>query len=480
MADGMTLQLEVQDNAAQAAQSLERLAGALESVRNTVRDGLKLTDFSKNLSQLSESVMSAIPESSLLKLERLSTALTSLREAGSVRLDIDPRSTLFQDLSLPEPSYQQPKTHSLASFLAGLRAQSTGKGIDAFTGALAAIGGAANRAVTGLRPLAETAAAFGHGLLHTAHAGLRSLASGIRTAAGAFGRLQERLSLSNSALGKMLGFFKKMIRGQLVKTIKGIITGFKEGLQNLYKYSHAMGTSFAQAMDAGAAASTRFKNSVAAMLGPVIQASIPPLVSLSNTAVSAADSVNQIFAALTGASVWTHATEEVKDYSKAADSAGKATKGLLADWDELNIIQSQSGGGGGDGKDYTGMFITEALPDNVWTQMASRIKDAVSRGDWYGAGQAIAERVNGLIDALKPTEWAEKLSLFLKNALSFTVALLQETDFQALGAKLGAFLTGIFGGNSINWELLGILPRSELKRIKDQYLDKYYKKAEEK
>ena len=96
MADEMTLQLEVQDNAAQAAQSLERLAGALESVRNTVRDGLKLTDFSKNLSQLSESVMSAIPESSLLKLERLSTALTSLKEAGSVRLDVDPRSTLFR------------------------------------------------------------------------------------------------------------------------------------------------------------------------------------------------------------------------------------------------------------------------------------------------------------------------------------------------------------------------------------------------
>ena len=31
----------------------------------------------------------------------------------------------------------------------------------------------------------------------------------------------------------------------------------------------------------------------------------------------------------------------------------------------------------------------------------------------------------------------------------------------------------------LGWELLGILPRSELKRIKDVYLDKYYKKAEE-
>ena len=32
---------------------------------------------------------------------------------------------------------------------------------------------------------------------------------------------------------------------------------------------------------------------------------------------------------------------------------------------------------------------------------------------------------------------------------------------------------------TVGWELLGILPRSELKRIKDVYLDKYYKKAEE-
>ena len=32
---------------------------------------------------------------------------------------------------------------------------------------------------------------------------------------------------------------------------------------------------------------------------------------------------------------------------------------------------------------------------------------------------------------------------------------------------------------NIGWELLGILPRSELKRIKDVYLDKYYKKADE-
>ena len=29
---------------------------------------------------------------------------------------------------------------------------------------------------------------------------------------------------------------------------------------------------------------------------------------------------------------------------------------------------------------------------------------------------------------------------------------------------------------TIGWRLLSILPRSELKRIKDEFLDKYYKK----
>ena len=31
---------------------------------------------------------------------------------------------------------------------------------------------------------------------------------------------------------------------------------------------------------------------------------------------------------------------------------------------------------------------------------------------------------------------------------------------------------------NLGWKLLGILPRSELKRIRDEYLDKYYKPAD--
>ena len=51
------------------------------------------------------------------------------------------------------------------------------------------------------------------------------------------------------------------------------------------------------------------------------------------------------------------ATEHVQEFSEAVGGkgggAGKAVKDLLADWDELNTIQSQSGGGGGGGSGFT-------------------------------------------------------------------------------------------------------------------------------
>ena len=61
--------------------------------------------------------------------------------------------------------------------------------------------------------------------------------------------------------------------------------------------------------------------------------------------------MNQLFALLNGQKTWTRAlnttSKAFDNQKKAAQGAGAAIKDLLADWDELNIIQSQSGGGGG-------------------------------------------------------------------------------------------------------------------------------------
>lgn len=475
MADGTTIQIEVRDNAASAAQSLERLATSLEKVKAVVSGGLRLKGLANQLANLSNSVSSGVSDDALGRLERLADVLERLRGIGAIKIKV-PKSTervadaLTGQNAAPEQPVQTglertsdavQTTSRLSSLMEGLRnvAQATGRGFGAFGSALGSLGGIAGRAVTELRPLVQAFAQLGRTTLKAAGAGIRGIASGIARTASAFGKLRDRIAFSNTGLGKLISSIKRVAMYRVIRSaIKAVTDGLKTGTSNLYQYSKAMGTSFAKSMDTGASASLKFKNSIAAMLSPAIQAAIPLLVALANAAITAANAIQQVFAVLTGASVWYKATDAVTNYEKAAKGAGGATKNLLADWDELNVIQSKGGGGGGSQLQtpFSQMFSKENLPDNEWTRMAKDIKAAIESGDWYSVGAAIAARVNGLIDQMKPEEWAKKLSEWLKNGLSVAVGLLQETDFQALGAKLGAFLMGIFGGDSaVNWGLIG-------------------------
>lgn len=485
MADGTTIQIEVRDNAAAAAQSLERLATSLEKVKAVVSGGLRLKGLANQLANLSNSVSSGVSDDALGRLERLADVLERLQGIGAIKIKVPKNTervaeTLTGQSTAPEQPVQTgleqtsdavQTTSRLSSLMEGLRnvAQATGRGFGAFGNALGALGGIAGRAVTELRPLVQSFAQLGRATLKAAGAGIRGIASGIARTASAFGKLRDRIAFSNTGLGKLISSIKRVAMYRVIRSaIKAVTDGLKTGTSNLYQYSKAMGTTFAKSMDTGASASLKFKNSIAAMLSPAIQAAIPLLVALANAAITAANAIQQVFAVLTGASVWYKATDAVTDYEKAAKGAGGATKNLLADWDELNVIQSKGGGGGGSElkTPFSQMFSEENLPDNEWTRMAKDIKAAIESGDWYSVGAAIAARVNGLIDQMKPEEWAKKLSEWLKNGLSAAVGLIQETDFQALGAKLGAFLMGIFGGDvAINWELIGQLLRLRITSV---------------
>ena len=156
-----------------------------------------------------------------------------------------------------------------------------------------------------------------------------------------------------SATKTIKQFFGTMRSRAIRYVIRQIAAGFSEGVQNVYQYSKAIGTSFAPAMDQAATAMQQFKNSIGAAAAPAIQALIPLLQTVVNWLITGINYLNQFFALLGGATSWTRAlpatTEAFNKQKKAAGGASKAMKDLLADWDELNIIQSQSGGGGGGG-----------------------------------------------------------------------------------------------------------------------------------
>ena len=185
-----------------------------------------------------------------------------------------------------------------------------------------------------------------------AKSGMNSLASGV-----------ESMSRPLFNLARQLWNVAKRMAMRAV--IRAFVGGIKEGVENLYWYSKAVGTSFAPAMDNAASSMLLLKNSIGAMLGPLIESLVPVLQTVVNWLVTAINYANQFFSLLAGKNGWTRAVpvaaEAFEKTSQSTKSAAKEMKDLLADWDELNIIQSESGdgGGGGSGKktpDYASMF----------------------------------------------------------------------------------------------------------------------------
>lgn len=216
----------------------------------------------------------------------------------------------------------------------------------------------------------------------------------------------------------LTGMIKRL--GQIAKyrmlrsVLKHITAGFSEGVQNVYQYSKAIGGSFADSMDAAASALLQMKNSVGASVAPAIQALIPLLQTVVNWFIQAVNYVNQFLALLNGQKTWTRAlpaTASAFDkQTKAAKGAAAAVKDLLADWDELNIIQNETGGGGsGSGakaaEDYLKMFEEVSRFDN-------KIKD---------------------------------VSEFLKDHMNETLGVVKDIGLAILGWKFSSAFTGLLG-----------------------------------
>ncbi|HCI84493.1 MAG TPA: hypothetical protein DHV79_07930, partial [Lachnospiraceae bacterium] len=181
---------------------------------------------------------------------------------------------------------------------------------------------------------------------------------GTVTFGGALKSLQAGVNAMFPTLTSMIKRLGTIAKYRFIRSvIKHITSGFSEGIQNVYEYSKAVSGSFAPAMDSAATSIAQMKNSLGAALAPAIQALIPILNTVVNWFITLVNYANQFFALLNGQATWTRALPATVNafdkQKKAAKGAGSAIKDLLADWDELNIIQSEAGGGGGVGSAKT-------------------------------------------------------------------------------------------------------------------------------
>lgn len=216
------------------------------------------------------------------------------------------------------------------------------------------------------------------------------------------------------ALGKRI---EKSILGQLARVakmralrsvVKWIGTAFKEGIDNIYQWSKALNGHFAGAMDTIASKTMFAKNSIATAFAPAIEALVPIVSRVASWINAASNAIAQFMAKLTGATTWTKAIETVEEWGdtakKAIGGASKGVKDLLADWDELNIIQSETGGGGGGAgsktKTDTSKMFEEVSTFDKWTEKFEAIKNIVATigagiAGWFAIGE-----IQGFLDKL--------------------------------------------------------------------------------
>lgn len=192
-------------------------------------------------------------------------------------------------------------------------------------------------------------------------------------------------AISGSRLGKLSSQLGNIAKRMAMRAIvKELSSAFSEGVENVYRYSEAIGGTFSKDMDSAASSLLQMKNSVGAAVAPAIQMLIPLIQKVVNWFIVAINYVNQFIALLRGQSTWTKAqpvaAKAFDDQKKKAKGASDAMKDLLADWDELNIIQSQSGGGSGSGagsvaQDYASMFTEESLFDSNVRKIVDFLKE---------------------------------------------------------------------------------------------------------
>ena len=166
-----------------------------------------------------------------------------------------------------------------------------------------------------------------------------SLKDSFSYVSGAFGGVTERL-------GKLTGAIKRIAFYRAIRAaIRAVTSALKEGVNMLIEWDRTYGnnTSYAaKTADEIAAKWREVKKSLGAAAMPIIQVFQPALMSLMQTVIDVANTINQVFRAFQGFSTYIKATD--KGF-KSATSSAKALKNVLFGFDELNVLPSESGGG---------------------------------------------------------------------------------------------------------------------------------------
>ena len=268
-----------------------------------------------------------------------------------------------------------------------------------------------------------------------------------------YNKLEEEIKKANKQVFKFVKLSDIISKGKSVAfyrilrtIIKEIGQAFKQGVENAYQFSKAMGGEFAQKMDALSSITKQMKNQFGSAFSELIIAVTPFLNALIQKAIDVANVISQILAYLNGDTMYKKA-KYVESAWKDATGSAKKYKDMLLGIDELNILNDQQGAGGSSvGEDYANMFEYAKIDKNAWWKKPiDYIKDN------FETIKKLALAIGAILLAWKV---AKGITNFLENlgAVSKGLKTTAGLTISIVGYAIEFASTFDMGKNGANWK----------------------------
>lgn len=502
--EGLEFQIEAKSE--NAAKGVDALINSFNKLKAVTKGGAGLNNISKKLDAISNAKLSM---SGIEKIEDLTKSLNSLSNVKisstiSKRLTEIGASLDSLDLSGVEKvealstalqNMQGIQIPNMRNITGNQTATPTGTAAPADPAGATNVGAAATAATSGITQYTSqiTAAAtqtsgflgvlqgvggvfsrafsaVGGVALKAFQAALKGVSTAAKSAVNACkklgstigSKLSSKVKQTTSGMGQLFSSLKRIAMYRAIRFLFSQLTAaMKEGIQNLYMYSSLMGGTFKGSMDSLATSFQYLKNSMGAMVAPLINMIAPAVDALIDKFAALLNIVNQFFARLSGATTFTKAKKAAASYGDSISGAGKSAKKAAKDIkdatvgiDELNIISKNNSGSGSGGKNYGDMFETVPIDSSI-SEFTDKLKAALDAGDWKTLGTLLGEKFNEIVDSIDWSGIGHKIGYGLNGAIQTAYWFLKTADFKNLGNHIAELLNGAM--EEIDFTYLGRL-----------------------
>lgn len=395
------------------------------------------------------------------------------------------------------------KTFSNAKWIASLFGGTLKTAFNVTKSAINGVHNAVRKLASTFKSALDAVKSFSKGLTHPISTLKSALGIGQRSGGGILGGL-----LGNKSLGKYIGLIA--LRRAVTGAIRAIVSGIKEGFENIRNYSSAINSEINSMQNS----LLYVKNAWAAAFAPIVSVVRPYVNYLLDAIAAALNALGRLVAMLTGKGFTVQAvrlSDAMYEAGKAGESAaggtGKAAKAAeeykktIMGFDQLHVLNPMddgggsggSGGGGGGGGSNSGLNASDMF---TTVSLAGAMKDAIDAENWDELGRLMAEKVNSAFQKIDElVKWDNVGAKITKtvNAITATMNSLVDNidwnligqtfgdgintlvntwnlffdgfDFVNLGKKIATGINGLF--NTVNWSDLGRAVTQKFKALWD-------------